>query len=62
MTSSTVSSALYPLGDSMRHSSALRSDTVDAVFAAVVALVLIPVHGLALLADRTSLRNLLADA
>src|SRR6185437_4263930 len=57
-----VPSALYPLGDSMRHSSDLRSDTVDAVFAAVVALVLLPVHGLARLADRTSLRILLADA
>jgi hypothetical protein len=46
----------------MRHSSALRFDTADAVFAAVVALVLLPVHGLVLLADRTSLRNLLVPA
>ena len=54
--------ALSPLGDSMRNVGESRAFTVDAVLAVFCALVLLPVHGLLLLADRTSLRMMLKPA
>jgi len=46
----------------MREMGELRPFTVDAVLAVLCALVLLPVYGLLVLADRTSLRMMLKPA